>query len=127
MFPNPPLEFRVAIDDKVHDFAPELQHIADEDGERGILDFVRTRANLRNRLLYATNEGIPRPTEDAASAITDHRNNIFSLLAIYVLVDTHPPQMFVSQCLAAFLRMLRRLPQDGNSSDGRPVNSRDDG
>ena len=77
--------------------------------------FVRARANERNRLLYATTEGIPKVGGNIKSGLDVTRGRVMAELAVYLLIDTvKSQQQFVTQCLEAFLRLMELIPDEAN-------------
>ena len=111
--PDPPLGFALYVDDRSHDFAPELADIATGASLSSIDRFVRNRANQRNHYLYASEKGVPGVTGDIAGQIEQNRGNVFSMLAVYLLIDNHAVhQPFVQQALAAFLKSMDLVPGD---------------
>ena len=110
-YPDPPLHISVLVDGKREDYAAELQDIATEGNFATMRKFVENYANERNRLLYASAQGVPRLGEPVDGHLATSRANVFSMIAVYLLVDSHPHQQaFVTHALQAFLQMINRLP-----------------
>ena len=110
--PEPPLHFSVASNGQPTDFAPQLASLATERGSRSIAVYLRKRANERNRILYASQDGYPE-IPAVSGFLKRQRRNVFVLLGLYLLVDPYPiHQLFVQQGLNAFLRMLNVMPND---------------
>lgn len=112
VYPDPPLNFRLAVDDKLHDFQAEVESLLSDQSVATFDKFVRERANHRNRLLYATAEGIPRVDGDIPRELAERRETAFSVLAAFLLVDTvtaHQP--FVAQLADAFARLMDLIPE----------------
>jgi len=107
LIPDPPLDGKLEIDGQVHDFREELHSLSTEAGEKTIADYLQRWANARNKLLYASEKGVPKIERDVISLLDFHRRNCFSLLALYILIDqTRSHQQFVVQALTAFLEIL---------------------
>lgn len=117
-FPEPPLHLslRSGVSDgqmKPEDFATGIEELVAEAGTETILNHVQGRATVRNRILYATSQGIPEVGGDVDRTFNHYRFQTFAILKTYLLIDPHPlNQDFVQQCLFAFLKMLDRLPKD---------------
>jgi len=113
LYPDPPLDFGLEIDGKKHDFRPEIDALLAAASVTEFTKFVRARANERNRLLYATTEGLPRVIGDVTKVLDATRGRVFAELTVFVLIDvvkTH--QQFVVQALDAFVRLMALIPDD---------------
>jgi len=116
--PEPPLHFstKSSLGEtpmKLDDFKLGLDELAAASGAATIIDYIRERANLRNRILYAAPGGIPQVGGDIEKGLAQHQGRTFAILKAYCLVDPYPQtQGFVQQCLYAFLKRLDRLPDD---------------
>ena len=94
------------------DFSNEIAELTAERNVKTILEHLKTRANLRNRLLYASKDGCPDIKGDIEPLLKDFQTNVFLILKLYMMIDPYNSQLFVQQCLDAFLRMLGKLPND---------------
>jgi hypothetical protein len=113
LFPEPPLDFNLDIDDKRHSFQPEIDALLAAAKVEEFTKLVRARANERNRLLYATPQGIPKVTGNIRNTLDVVRGRVMAELAVYLLIDTvKTQQRFVTQCLEAFLRLMELMPDD---------------
>lgn len=113
--PVPPLGFNMSVDEELHDFREEFRKIANGRGVDSIEGYVRERANRRNRLLYASGEGIPR-VDTLNNFLDGQRRRVFQILTALMFVDSYAEhQLFVQQCLDAFLSVAvglqQRLPE----------------
>jgi len=114
--PQPPLNLSIAGgpqggQSRAIDFSAEIVELAQEHSVASILSHLRERANLRNRLLYAGATGYPDVEGDAELTVKRFQRNVFLMLKLYLLIEPYERQLFVQQCLDAFLRMLGHLPQ----------------
>jgi len=112
--PIPPLHGIVSVDDQLLDFKDILQDIATRQKARDIQKHIDRLSNERNKLLYASTNGVPGIVDLKDEFFFATRHRIFRNLATYLLISeyrTH--QDFVQQCLDAFLKMLNALPKDG--------------
>jgi len=113
LIPEPPLDFNLEIDGKRHDFGPEIQELLAAAKVAEFTKFVRDRGNERNRLLYATAQGIPKVGGDLPKVLDATRGRVMAEIAVYLLIDTvKTQQQFVTQCLEAFLRLMELMPDE---------------
>lgn len=116
--PQPPLHFSFSSEEegynsRLYAFEREIQQIATEMGAATIIDHIRERANLRNKLLYAASEGYPSISGDIEASLRSYQRNVFTILKLYLMIDPYPKQQnFVQQCLDAYLKMLKLVPSD---------------
>jgi hypothetical protein len=113
-YPKPPLHFSLSINDQIYDFRAELQELASSVGVENVNDHIEQQKNLRNRVLYATPEGVPEINGNGAAIVLRRRDYIFGSLIVFLLIEqTSEPQLFVQQCLNSFLQMLGKLQRSG--------------
>ena len=100
---------------KLHDFSEELAAIASDKGAKSIEAYVLSEGNLRNQLIYASDQGIASIAfEDGFLLERRRRVTAMSILAIAIM-QTPTHQLFLVQCLDALLRAVQRF--DGNPLD----------
>lgn len=111
----PPLNFSMKDNELLpHTFTEQLKEIAGLSGASTIEKYLKDRANKRNRLLYASEGGIPNVT-NLNNFLQAQRDHVVMLLAIYLLIDPHPEkQIFVQQAFFGFLKALNQLPKGIN-------------
>lgn len=98
---------------KLVDFAGQALALAEQSGFRSVMDYLRDRANWRNRLLYAGGTGYPQVGGDLERALTQLRSRTFANLLTFLMIDQHDfKQHFAKQALASFLRLLKLVPPD---------------
>lgn len=96
----------------VLDFSEQAQEYAVEQGSADMLSVIRAEANLRNELLYATDEGIA-VVVDVDTALIARRRPVFILLVLTIMIlQTSVHQLFAVQVLRSYLRALKALPDD---------------
>jgi len=116
-YPQPPLHFSVNVNDRCHDFTEELDRACSVHNVNSMIEYIRTRGNRRNRLLYATAGGVPKISCTPELFLLTERDITFQLLSVFLLIDLNPErQGFVEQAVTAFLKMLGRLPTDLSES-----------
>lgn len=110
-YPIPPLNFGIKQNGQVYNFEKEILQITNQQTINKVTSYIRSLANERNRMLYASNKGIPEILNLSDKFFYDRRDRIFRNLILYLLIDPYPIQTFVQQALDAFLEMLGLLPK----------------
>ena len=114
-YPEPPLHFALARNGAKYYFTEELKSIISTHNAASVLEHVKDLANQRNRLLYASQEGVPKVAELTDDFLLKKRDVVFQHLCIYLMIDPYPQrQLFVQQALESFLKMLDLLPDDSS-------------
>jgi len=87
-------------------FDSHIARVTSTKNVNGIRKFIHDQANIRNKLLYASDRSLPKSevTEEAIE-MRQKRADTALLLAIAVLQEKKH-QMMARQCLAAFLKMI---------------------
>ena len=105
-FPNPPLHGTFTLNGELYDFRMELQAWAAREGKQSPRAAIKKRANRRNDIWYAHEEGIPS-LKLGDAFLTKARDMMYGQLAVFLLIDQYAEhQSFVQQALDAFLRIL---------------------
>jgi hypothetical protein len=106
----PPLNFKLALNNELHDFNQELAKIATDKNRKNISNYVKKLAKRRHQLLYSTSSGIPTIEGGIEQFLTYRETVIYTNLLIFLLIDPYKDkQEYVQQCLWAFLKMLPHL------------------
>jgi hypothetical protein len=111
IYPVLPLDFTLHHNDKLYNFVKEILQVTKQDTVETVVDHVRSIANTRNQVLYASQQGVPQVRELTDKFLITRRDRIFGNITLFLLIDAHPVQSFVQQALDAFLAMLRLLPK----------------
>lgn len=91
---------------KLHDFRIELAAIADMAAAQSINAHIREAANLRNRLIYASEQGAPS-VKLKVGALLERRKRVTVLLILTVAtLQTPVHQLFLVQCVDNLLLAL---------------------
>jgi hypothetical protein len=107
VFPDPPLNFNVKVNDKPLDFSDQFSLMATEKNAKDMFTAIKKAANYRNQILYASQNGIPSLLDPIDKYLLKRKDIIFLNLAIFLLIDPYREiQLFAQQALAAFLKML---------------------
>jgi hypothetical protein len=118
--PDQPLNFLIRKDAKgrqVHDFEEELRAIARERGVDEISRFIEAEANTRNRILYASDQGVPS-VEVPDGFFIERRRRVTVLLMLTIAIhQTAAHQLFAVQCLQALLSILPRIKPNAFTFD----------
>lgn len=97
---------------KVHDFAREFEGIAKAGRKGSIFEHIKAESNLRNRILYASDQGIPG-VEFADAAILTRRRRVTALIVIAIaIMQTAQHQHFLVQCLDILVRIVAKYKGD---------------
>ena len=113
IYPLPPLDFSVSVNEVVHQFEQQLLQLATEKNASSIFEYVKKLANRRNLALYASPNGIPHLDGGASAFLVYRKTVIFTHFLAILLIDPYPQkQKFVQQALTAFLNMLKLLPEE---------------
>ena len=110
-YPEPPLHFSVRVNKELHDFRDELQELASSVGAVDVNAHIEEQKNLRNRILYATPQGVPDIEGNGERMVLRRRDSVFGSLIVFLLIEqVSERQLFAQQCLNSFLKMLGKLP-----------------
>lgn len=121
--PQPPLNFQLNNQDgTTYDFGYEIQAMMSDANIRRMRGELQQRANFRNLLLYAHQDGVPvLDPENLATIILEYRNKTFTTLVFLELIDPYPQhQLFVTQCIDTFLKMLSAVGEIVPQTDDTP-------
>ena len=103
----PPLGFTISLNGKPYYFEKELFEMTSGKNKDDVVKHLDTIANLRNQILYAQTEGIPKITSNIENHLNKRRSVVFMLLKIYALIYPYKEKaLFVQQALNAFLQMM---------------------
>ncbi len=97
---------------RILDFGRQAQDHADVKGAADMLDVIRREANLRNRLLYATDEGI-NVVSGVDGDLLARGKPVTLLLGLAIAVlQTPMHQLFAVQVLEGYLKAIKKVPED---------------
>lgn len=97
---------------QVSKFEQQLAKTAEYHGEKDLLTAIRKEANLRNQILYATDDGIAR-VENADAALISYRKPVLLLLTLVIaILQTKKHQLLAVQSVSAYVTALKRVPTD---------------
>jgi hypothetical protein len=107
--PLDPLDFSLTDQNGRQILVDEFAEFCGENGFAKMVDYLRQEANLRNRLLYASDSGIP--SVNITDEFIQHRKDrVVAILTIALMIQqTDKHQGFVVQCLDALLSVLIKL------------------
>lgn len=95
------------------DFEQNMREVVEGNGLNDTLEYLKERANRRNRLLYATEQGIPRLERPAEQFLLGAKKRVLLLLGVFCLIFPYRRKaLFVQQALDAFLLLLGRVGKE---------------
>lgn len=107
--PDPPLGFvSTGPDGKERDYTQEVRDVASEQGIESIFEYIKAQANERNKMLYASDSGIPN-IENASEALQHHTKAALLNLIIYLLIEPHKKQSLPQEALYSYVKILSRI------------------
>lgn len=113
LIPEPPLNiFSKDSGGGNKDYLKEVRGIASDKGIESIYRYIKELANERNKMLYASDSGLPH-IEDAIPALRRHTNAAILNLIIYLLIEPHKPQNLPQEALNAYIKILDRIEEKG--------------
>jgi len=108
--PIPPLGFEFVLNGKPYNFEKELLEITSGKSRADIIKYVKNIANLRNTILYARADGIPKITGKIDGHLEKRRRTVMTFLRIYSLIYPYKEKaLFVEQALKSFLVMMGEI------------------
>lgn len=119
-YPIPPLNFGVkeGTAGLAPDYAGQIKQFVAAKGTSDIQAFIKTEANLRNRILYAGPDGYPVVTDLNASFVGQRRARVLAMLQIFLLIQPYKEhQPYVSSALEAFLVTIGELERNAPPED----------
>ena len=81
-YPQPPLNLSIKENDSIYDFSDEFKKIADIKNAKSIKDYIKENANIRNKLLYASEKGFPKINSPVEKYIKK-RHQLFLFILLY--------------------------------------------
>lgn len=108
--PDPPLHFSSTVNEEHPNFRRQMDVFVKASAARAgesLEKYLQEQAQLREKLLYAPNEGLNHFSGDVEKVCTESQQKVFRNLIFYLLIDQHAEQQgFVQQCLNAFVEMV---------------------
>lgn len=112
--PDHPFNYLLSKDggSQAYSFDEQIQSLADHKNAKSILNFLQKEANLRNQILYASDEGIPN-IDFNESTLLRRRDRVYRLAMLTIgILQTTDHQLFASQCLNAYRAALGHIVED---------------
>lgn len=108
--PIPPLHFSIMVNGKPYYFEKELLTITSGKNRDDIIKYIDELTKLRNSLLYARPEGIPKITGQIDGHLEKRRRTVVTFLRIFSLIYPYKEKaLFVEQALKAYLLMMGEI------------------
>lgn len=109
LMPDPPLNLvSIGSGGVKTDYFAEVRKVATEEGINSIHEYMRSLANRRNLMLYASDASIPS-VENAEELLALHIEGALINLAAYLLIEPYSKQNLAQEALTTFLKIQRRL------------------
>ncbi|MGD1906616.1 MAG: hypothetical protein ACFB0C_11560 [Leptolyngbyaceae cyanobacterium] len=116
IMPEPPLNFRLSDSDSNEPtyFESQINKLSQGVGKEKALDHIKEIANLRNKLLYASDTGYLRLNKERILEDIEACNQrVFRILRILCLVHPYKEHaLFVQQCMDSYLLMMERITKE---------------
>ena len=113
MAPIPPLHFTANRGGQAVDFQKELRRLHTDETIKSLRDAVKEDANLRNTILYASDEGLKTVEEIKPALFVDTKDHLIRMFIITLMIAPYKEtQSFVQQCLDTFVKALKKLEPD---------------
>lgn len=107
--PDPPLNFRLIHEDKRFSYKKQIEKLRNSKQLDKIAKHLKAKANLRNLLLYANQQGFPNDVEIEAKFFPAYQRRVLALLRCYLMIAPYGAhQQFVQDSLDSFLLMLEK-------------------
>lgn len=108
MLPDEPLNFNFFGENGVYKFEKQLMRVSRIDKINNLEKFISDEANLRNKILYAGEEGIPG-VSNVKPEINKRRWRVTVLsVLVHCINQTNLHQLFVSQSVALLVDFFRK-------------------
>ncbi|WOC28068.1 hypothetical protein LY624_19500 [Pseudoalteromonas sp. N1230-9] len=109
IYPDPPLNL-VSVDPsgKAKDYLRDVKKVAQDKGISSIFGHIKEVANIRNKMLYASDTAIPC-VRSIGELLERHLGATFLIHIIYLFVVQNPKQNIVEECLNVFMKIQHRL------------------
>lgn len=108
--PEPPLHFSSTVNDENPDFRRQMDVFVKASAAKAgetLEKYLQEQARLREKLLYAPNQGLNHFSGNAEKVFTKSQQKVIRNLILFLLIDQHAEQQgFVQQCLNAFVEMV---------------------
>lgn len=113
--PDEPLNIvvREGQDPKIATFDRHLNEWAEGKGKPGVVKYIDEAANLRNRVLYAEDGGMPSVQHPENLILERRRRVTVLLMATIAVLQADKPQPLGVQALQAFLKLMRNIDDVG--------------
>lgn len=95
------------------DFSNQLQDIASDRNMEGFIQFIRQRANERNTVLYAGDDGIPHVNVQDTYFENRLRDVAILVGLTITILQAETPQSIAEQALQAYIKALGKLVRRG--------------
>lgn len=108
--PDPPLNLRIREAGEVVNYRKYFLELISPSGFEDIRNYLNTKKNQRNLLLYASPSGLLNPGAIDDSTLLDYKRRIMVILKAALLIWPYQePQPFVQEAVRSFIELAGRL------------------
>ena len=106
-YPIPPLNLRTTISGLVPSYKSQSKELLKEAGAASVKEYISGLANLRNKILYSSADGIPTIEDLADDFFINRKKRVMAMLNAYLFIEPYEEiQPFVQDAVHAFVAML---------------------
>jgi hypothetical protein len=110
LFPDPPLNLNIKMDEKQISFKRQIDKLADLENVNRVETYITDKANQRNKLLYAAANGYPHLETVFEKFFFEQKQKMMTMAYSYLLIEPyHEKQPFVQQAIDSLLNMLGKI------------------
>jgi len=108
-YPDPPLNLvSVETDGNPKDYLKGVRSVAQEKSINSIYKYITEIANIRNKMLYASDGAIPC-VENINEMLQRHVGATLLIHMMYLFVVQHPKQNLVEECVSVFIQIQNKI------------------
>ena len=103
-----PLDVLRSVGGKPDNFGEQIQRIVEAHGKSSIRDHIRSVANSRNKILYASDQSLPKSNATLEGLSQRKRQATIALCLCVGVLQTRRHQNYALQALDCFLQILQK-------------------
>lgn len=124
IYPIPPLGIQLVhsngTNETLHMLEEEIKKLVSAKGHEEFLKYIQAEANVRNEILYAGDQGVPKVSDNVENFIKYRSKRVFTLHMVCLLIDFYPQkQLLVKQLLEVLLVNLKSINTNSTVFSGR--------
>jgi hypothetical protein len=107
--PKPPLSLvSTGPDGQKKNYTEDVRSVASEYGIKSVFEYIQNLANERNKMLYASDKGIPT-FKNIEDRLQKHTDAALLNLIIYLLIEPYKVQPLAQEALTSYLEILSNI------------------